>query len=75
MSEDRGALYKIRWEILVMAVSLVLSAVTVLALPADFSEKLIKEQKEQQALMQKQLEIKEQVGLNQTGNKSSIAKP
>lgn len=75
MSEDRGALYKIRWEVLVMAVALVLSAVTVLALPHDFSARIIKEQKEQQALMQKQLEIKEQVGLNQTGNKSSIAKP
>lgn len=75
MSEDRGALYKIRWEILIMAVALMLSAATVLALPHDFSAKLIQQQKEQQALMQKQLEIKEQVGLNQTGNKSSIAKP
>ncbi|MGH9909879.1 MAG: hypothetical protein ACRD32_04500 [Nitrososphaerales archaeon] len=75
MSEDRGALYKIRWEILIMAVALILSAVTVLALPHDFGSRIIKEQKEQQALMQKQLEIKEQVGLNQTGNKSSIAKP
>ncbi len=75
MSEDRGALYKIRWEILIMAVALVLSAVTVLALPHDFGARIIKEQKEQKALMEKQLEIKEQVGLNQTGNKSSIAKP
>jgi hypothetical protein len=54
MSEHRGILYKTRWEILVMAAALVLSAVTVLAIPNDFTAKMLEQQK-----MQKQAEAEE----------------
>jgi hypothetical protein len=52
MSEDRSVLYKIRWEILVMAASLILSAVVVLAIPNDFSDKMLKQKAEREAAQQ-----------------------
>jgi hypothetical protein len=58
MSEDRSVLYKIRWEILVMAASLILSAVVVLAIPNDFSDKMLKQQKAEREAAQKALEDK-----------------
>jgi len=71
MSEDRSVLYKIRWEILVMAVSLILSAVVVIVIPADFSAKIIEENKEKKE-MEKKLELQEGMGLNETVGKESI---
>lgn len=74
MSEDRSVLYKIRWEILVMAVSLILSAVVVIVIPADFSAKIIEENKEKE--MEKKLELQEGTGLNETvGKESTLIKP
>lgn len=71
MSEDRSVLYKIRWEILVMAVSLILSAVVVVVIPHDFSAKLIEENKEKKE-MEKKLELQEGTGLNETVGKGNI---
>jgi hypothetical protein len=65
MSEDRSVLYKIRWEIFIIATSLVLSAVVVLAIPQDFSEKLIEQQKQQKEAMQEALKEKELAGFNE----------
>jgi flagellar biosynthesis/type III secretory pathway M-ring protein FliF/YscJ len=65
MSEDRSVLYKIRWEIFIIAASLVLSAVVVLAIPQDFSQKLIEQQKEQREAMQEALKEKELAGFNE----------
>lgn len=56
MSEDRSVLYKIRWEILVMAASLILSAVVVLAIPHDFSKQMLDQQKAEREAAQKALE-------------------
>lgn len=47
MSEQRGALYRIRWEILVMCASLALTVIAILLIPNDFTEKMLEEQKEQ----------------------------
>ncbi len=41
--ERRSAIYVIRWEILVMAVSLILIAVAVLSIPNDYGDRLLKE--------------------------------
>ncbi len=41
--EPRSALYVIRWEILVMAVSLILIAVLMYTVPPDYSDRLLKE--------------------------------
>ncbi len=44
---ERGALYKIRWEILVMAVSLILIAIVVYAIPSDYVLKLLREREQE----------------------------
>lgn len=70
--EERGALYKIRWEILVMAVTLGLIALVVLAIPSDFSERMLAEQKQQKELReQKELEesMEEGAPTEMTGGK------
>lgn len=41
--EPRSAIYAIRWEILLMSVTLVLIALAVYFIPNDFSDKLLKE--------------------------------
>ena len=76
MSEHRSVLYKIRWEILVMAAALILSAVTVLAIPNDFTAKMLQQQK-----MQKQVEeeksmkttLEEQIGFTEGAGKNITA--
>jgi hypothetical protein len=45
--EDRGAIYKIRWEILVIAVSLILIAIVVYAIPNDYVLKILREREEE----------------------------
>ncbi|MEM2760507.1 MAG: hypothetical protein QXU32_00465 [Nitrososphaerales archaeon] len=78
MSEDRSVIYKIRWEILVMAASLILSAVVVVAIPHNFSEKLIEEQKalKEKQEMQKEIEMEERIGFeDETGSNSAISRP
>ncbi|RMF31560.1 MAG: hypothetical protein D6752_02015 [Candidatus Nitrosothermus koennekii] len=47
--EPRSAIYAIRWEILVMAVSLILIAVVVYTIPNDFSDRLLKEREAEEA--------------------------
>jgi hypothetical protein len=47
--EPRSAIYAIRWEILVMAVSLILIAVVVYTIPNDFSDRLLKERAAEKA--------------------------
>ncbi|GBC73149.1 hypothetical protein HRbin04_00545 [archaeon HR04] len=49
---ERSAIYKIRWEILVMAISLILIAVAVYAIPNDFSLKMLEQREKQRALEQ-----------------------
>ncbi|MEE8132412.1 MAG: hypothetical protein V3T40_02430 [Nitrososphaerales archaeon] len=73
MSEDKNILYKIRWEILVMALSLVLSAVVVLAIPNDFTDKMLKQQKEESEAKSNTIEIEEQLGFNES--RSVVTKP
>ncbi len=53
---ERSVLYKIRWEILVMAVSLILIAVVVYAIPNDFSLKMLEEREKQRALEQVEMQ-------------------
>jgi len=65
MSEDRSVLYKIRWEIFIIAASLVLSAVVVLAIPHDFSKQMLDKQKAEREAAQKALE-EELAGSNQS---------
>jgi hypothetical protein len=45
--EDRGAIYKIRWEILVIAVSLILIAIVVYTIPNDYVLKILREREEE----------------------------
>ena len=73
MSEDKSILYKIRWEILVMALSLVLSAVVVLAIPNDFTDKMLKQQREEREAESSTIEIEEQLGFNESH--SVVTKP
>ncbi|MEM2922847.1 MAG: hypothetical protein QW560_00345 [Candidatus Nitrosocaldus sp.] len=49
---ERSAIYKIRWEILVMAVSLILIVVVVYAIPNDFSLKMLEQRGKQRVLEQ-----------------------
>ena len=67
MSEDRSVLYKIRWEIFVIAASLVLSAVVVLAIPNDFTDKMLNQQKEEREAKKNVIEIGDRVGFNESG--------
>lgn len=73
MAEDgeRSAIYKIRWEILVMAVSLILIAVVVYAIPNDFSLKMLEEREKQRAL--EQTGAQEQVQGQGSGTIGSIS--
>ena len=84
MSENRGILYKTRWEILLMASVLIISAVVVTAIPNGFTAKMLAEQKAQkQAEEEKNLEttLEEEVGFtegtqgNMTGMNSSGISP
>jgi len=51
-------MYKIRWEILIMCASLALAIIAVLAIPNDFTTKMLKDQKEEK---QKAQELAEQL--------------
>lgn len=76
MSENRSILYKIRWEILVIAVSLILSAVVMIAIPNNFSAQIIQHQKMQrQAEEEKALHAtpQEQIGLAVESSKNITA--
>ena len=66
MSEHRGVLYKTRWEILVMAATLIISAVVVTAIPNNFTAKMLEQQKAQKEV-EGNLEttLEEQVGLGE----------
>lgn len=59
--EPRSAIYAIRWEILVMAVSLILIAVLVLTVPHDYSDRLLKERE-----AQREEALEQQASLNET---------
>jgi hypothetical protein len=74
MSEDRSVLYKIRWEILVMALSLILSAVVVTVIPWDFSQKIIEQQKEERRAMQEPPE-ESLPALNESGTSGPVSQP
>lgn len=66
MSEDRSVLYKIRWEIFVMAATLIISAVVVVSIPHNFSAKIVEQQKTQrEASKNLSTTIEEQMGLNE----------
>ncbi len=76
MSENRSVLYKIRWEILVIAVSLILSAVVMVTIPNNFSAQIIQQQKMQrQAEEAKALHVapQEQLGLNSSSSNNMTA--
>jgi hypothetical protein len=53
MSENRGVLYKTRWEILLMAATLIITAIVVVAIPNDFTDKMLKQQKMEKEAMEK----------------------
>ncbi|NMJ86501.1 MAG: hypothetical protein EX285_01430 [Thaumarchaeota archaeon] len=74
MSEDRSALYKIRWEILIMAVALVLSALVVLVIPSDFSQRLVEQRTEEES-KDKTAELEEQVSFNESESPRVVTKP
>ncbi|MBE44399.1 MAG: hypothetical protein CMO16_04380 [Thaumarchaeota archaeon] len=74
MSEDRSAIYKIRWEILIMAVALVLSALVVLAIPSDFSQRLVEQRTEEES-KNKTAELEEQVDFNESESTRVVTKP
>ena len=74
MSEDRSAIYKIRWEILIMAVALVLYALVVLAIPSDFSQRLVEQRTEEES-KNKTAELEEQVGFNESESTRVVTKP
>lgn len=69
MSESRGALYTIRWEILVMAAALIISAVVVLAIPNDFTAKMLQQQK-----AQKEAEKSQEIGHEEHGELEGAGK-
>lgn len=71
MSEDRSLIYKIRWEIFIMAASLALSALVVLAIPSDFGKQLIEQQQEQKRQLE-ELREKQLSELTQSESGSSI---
>jgi|GEM_PF-2539920 len=76
MSEHRSVLYKTRWEILLIAASLVISAVVVLAIPNDFTAKMLEEQKKQkQAEEENKLKVaaEEQIGFVEAAEKNMTA--
>lgn len=84
MSEHRGALYKIRWEILVMAATLVISAIVVVAIPNDFTAKMLEQQKMQkqaeegkhlEAAHEEKIGLSEGIGKNVTAMNSTGTKP
>ncbi|MGH9876253.1 MAG: hypothetical protein ACRD5H_01320 [Nitrososphaerales archaeon] len=83
MSEHRGVLYKTRWEILLMAATLIISAVVVVAIPNDFTAKMLEQQKAQKEAEEQNLEttLEEQIGFtegtqeNMTGMNSSGINP
>ncbi len=56
-----------------MALSLVLSAVVVLAIPNDFTDKMLKQQKEESEAKSNTIEIEEQLGFNES--RSVVTKP
>ena len=62
--EPRSAIYVIRWEILVMAVSLILIAVLVLTVPNDYSDRLLKERKAQMEAIEEQANVNATVAPN-----------
>ncbi|MGH9922469.1 MAG: hypothetical protein ACRD38_06940 [Nitrososphaerales archaeon] len=83
MSEHRGVLYKTRWEILLMAATLIISAVVVVAIPNDFTAKMLEQQKAEKEAEEQNLEttLEEQIGFtegtqeNMTGMNSSSINP
>ena len=84
MSEHRGILYKTRWEIFVMAAALILSAVVVLAIPHNFSAKMLEQKKMQKqaeeekslkATLEEQIGFAEGTGKNMTAINSTGMKP
>lgn len=84
MSEHRGVLYKTRWEILLMGATLIVAAVVVLAIPNNFTAKMLEQQKAQkQAEEEKGVEttLGEQIGFaeepstNMTGINSTGPNP
>ncbi len=73
MSDERGLIYKIRWEIVVIAVSLILSGVVMSVIQGDFSAQIIKQQKiqrQQEEAKSLRTTLQEQVGLTEESNKN-----
>lgn len=73
MSEDRSVLYKIRWEILVMGLSLALAAVVVLVIPPDFSERLIEQQQEERRALLEVIQEEEQAEIERGGEEGDTS--
>lgn len=70
--EPRSAIYAIRWEILVMVVSLILIAITVYAIPNDFSDRLLKERAAEQEAIEELANVN---ATNATSNIEEIIQP
>ncbi|MEM0364601.1 MAG: hypothetical protein QXY85_00475 [Candidatus Nitrosocaldus sp.] len=68
---ERSAIYKIRWEILVMAVSLILIVVVVYAIPNDYSLKMLEQREKQRALEQAGAQGQQGSGTSMRGNEGS----
>ncbi|MEM1950651.1 MAG: hypothetical protein QXE95_02330 [Candidatus Nitrosocaldus sp.] len=68
---ERSAIYKIRWEILVMAVSLILIVVVVYAIPNDYSLKMLEQREKQRALEQAGAQGQQGSGTSMIGNEGS----
>jgi len=57
MEGQRSAIYVIRWEILVMVVSLILVAILLYTVPHDYSDRLLKEREAAQKALKTQLDV------------------
>jgi hypothetical protein len=57
MEGQRSAIYVIRWEILVMVVSLILVAILLYTVPHDYSDRLLKERETAQKALKTQLDV------------------
>ncbi len=57
MEEQRSAIYVIRWEILVIAISLILIAILLYTVPNDYSDRLLKEREAAREALKTQLDV------------------
>ncbi len=59
--EPRSAIYAIRWEILIMTISLILIAVLILTVPNDYSDRLLKEREAQREAIEQQANVNDTI--------------